>query len=723
MIQPRNPFTRSGALRLNHPLFRGRAAELDRLEQACLADLDFFLLVYGGRQNGKTTVLLRLEERLRARMAEGVRVCRVDFQGLPRATSRDAYRHLARSVARVLPQAPQPPDAPDAPALGDFLEDALDGNTAQRLVLLLDELGTLPDDTREDLAHVLRALHTRQRSSPALSKAQFVLAGGIELYRLAVVEASALRNVCEIVRLGDLSETDAVTLIADGLGMVGLDVQAATTLGQAIYLRVSGHPYFTQRLGEQLAARQLTGNSPDAAAVEADAWELLEQADPLLEHLRRSIAELKLEDAARRLLTASQRTSRTDDAAERLDLLGLACRTMRYWAPRSPLLSIALAEWLGLPVPAGTSMSVAAAGVQVAATQQYVNDLKLEQAATASHAERATSPGEHVRLQRRANELADEIARIEAMRHVAVTTPLASPSAETGQKITPIDQASAASRSSTAPQPSALNPQPSALPAWLPTLIHIPAGPFLMGSSDSDKQADDNEKPQHSLILPDYWIGKTPITNAQFRPFVEGDGYRNQRYWTRAGWQWREAEQIIKPEYWEDSKWNSENHPVVGVSWFEAVAYCRWLTAQTGYEFRLPGEAEWEKVARGPDARIWPWGNTWENGHCNSEEAGIGKTTPVDQCPDGASPYGVLDMAGNVWEWVATQWRKSYPYQLEDEWREAYLEQDATRTVRGGAFYSEQKDVRGAYRGSLYPRYRNLNQGLRVASHPHPSSA
>jgi hypothetical protein len=167
-----NPFTRSGALRLNHPLFRGRARELARLEQACLSDLDFFLLVYGGRQNGKTTVLLRLEASLRTRLGDGVRVCRVDSQGLPRATSPAAYRHLAYSVARVLPQAPQPPDTPDAPALGDFLEQALSSEGVTRLVLLLDELGTLPDTTREDLAHVLRALHTRRLGSPALAKAQ-----------------------------------------------------------------------------------------------------------------------------------------------------------------------------------------------------------------------------------------------------------------------------------------------------------------------------------------------------------------------------------------------------------------------------------------------------------------------------------------------------------------------------------------------------------------------
>jgi len=722
-----NPFTRSGALRLNHPLFRGRAAELDRLEQACLADFDFFLLVYGGRQNGKTTVLLRLEERLRLRFAEGVRVCRVDFQSLPRAASHDAYRYLARSVARVLPHAPQSPEMPDAPALGDFLDAALAGHETQRLVLLLDELGTLPDATREDLAHVLRALHTRRLGSPALAKAQFVLAGGIELYNLAVVEASALRNVCEIVRLSDLSESDAVALIADGLTLVGMDTKNATAVGQAIYARVSGHPYFTQRLGELLATQHLAGNRVDDAVVEALSWQLLEHSDPLLEHLRRSIADLNVENAARRLLSMSQRTSRTDAATERLDLLGLAERTGRHWAPRSPLLTVALAEWLHFGMPDTDRMTDAAQAVRHIALARYLSDLKLEQTTTSSHAERATTPTEQMRLQRHANDLADEIARIEAASRPAVGAarePPLPPDAVPPDAPAVVEvKTSAASINVSPPSPAHGRGGQGVRASWIPELIPIPAGPFLMGSSDTDTLAEGDEKPQHTLILPDFWIAKTPVTNAQFRPFVEGDGYRNERYWTQAGWLWCQEEKITKPDYWDNKEWNGADYPLVGVSWFEAVAYCRWLTAQTSHEFRLPSEAEWEKVARGSDGRIYPWGNAWEVGRCNSEEAGIGKTTPVGQYPNGASPYGVLDMAGNVWEWVATKYGKSYPYQIEDEWQSAYLEANTDPMVRGGSCFFEQKYVRGAYRFHFFTRNRNNFLGLRVASRsPLPGS-
>jgi formylglycine-generating enzyme required for sulfatase activity len=253
----------------------------------------------------------------------------------------------------------------------------------------------------------------------------------------------------------------------------------------------------------------------------------------------------------------------------------------------------------------------------------------------------------------------------------------------------------------------------------VPELVEVPGGPFLMGSSDADADARSGEKPQHQLDLPTYWIGKTEVTNAQFRPFVEGDGYTNRAYWTEAGWQWREEENITQPAYWNDATWNGDAQPVVGVSWYEAVAYAHWLSVQTGYDYRLPTEAQWEKAARGTDGRIYPWGDAWHLERLNSGKV-VGHTTPVGSYPAGASPYGALDMAGNVWEWCATEWRKEYPYTLEDEWSTAYLEGDAARTIRGGSWYNEPKYVRGAFRNSFNPRNRNINNGLRVASHSPP---
>lgn len=277
---------------------------------------------------------------------------------------------------------------------------------------------------------------------------------------------------------------------------------------------------------------------------------------------------------------------------------------------------------------------------------------------------------------------------------------------------------------------------------WRPQMTHIPAGPFLMGSSDADTMAQDREKPQHHLDLPDYWIGTYPVTVAQWRVFANDDAYTNRAYWTTAGWQWLHGsttmlERLARvlpwcnnrrtstTNLWEGPATGDDNLPVVEVNWFEAVAYCRWLTAKKGIAFRLPTEAEWEKAARGPDGRIWPWGNTWEPGRCNSEELELGRRSPVGSFPAGTSVYGVHDMAGNVWEWCATMNGRGYPYALEDEWHDAYLEQDKPRRLRGGAFWSEAQYVRASYRSNLSPRRRLDLIGLRVACHsplPGPES-
>lgn len=255
-------------------------------------------------------------------------------------------------------------------------------------------------------------------------------------------------------------------------------------------------------------------------------------------------------------------------------------------------------------------------------------------------------------------------------------------------------------------------------------LVEIPAGPFLMGSRDDDPLADDDEKPQHTLTLETYWIGKTEVTNAQFRPFVEGGGYTNRSYWTAAGWEWRQEENITQPFSWDKAEWNSDQQPVVGISWYEALAYTRWLSVQTGHEFRLPTEAEWEKAARGTDGRIYPWGYNWVAANCNCNDT-IGMTVPVGQYPDGASPYHVLDMAGNAWEYTATQWSKAYPYQVEAEWSDAYMEEDTIRVVRGGGWSSEQKRVRVVDRNDSIQRYRHydLDFGLRVVTDSPPSGS
>ena len=247
-------------------------------------------------------------------------------------------------------------------------------------------------------------------------------------------------------------------------------------------------------------------------------------------------------------------------------------------------------------------------------------------------------------------------------------------------------------------------------PTLVPKLIHIPAGPFQMGSDTGGS----DEKPRHTLILPDYWMSETLVTNAQFRPFVEGDGYTNAAYWTPDGWTWRQAQKRQQPGYWTEAKWNGADYPVVGVAWYEAAAYAAWLSAQTNQTFRLPTEAEWEKAARGTDGRVYPWGDTWELGRCNSEEAKVGKTTPVGKYPTGASPYGLLDMAGNVWEWTYSEYR-SYPY-LPNDGREAIHNMAQKHfTLRGGSWSARPFFLRTSNRNLDTPSTDRNNAGFRIS--------
>ncbi|HEU4328851.1 MAG TPA: SUMF1/EgtB/PvdO family nonheme iron enzyme [Roseiflexaceae bacterium] len=691
MTQPHNPFTHTGALRPGHPLFRGREELMQRLEKGCVEPSDSFIILYGGRRNGKTSMLLWLEQRLSERVTEGVAVCRVSFQGLPSASTTEVCRHLARSVAHTLPRNQVAADSVDVPTLLDFFGAALAPSAITRFVLLLDELGSLGEATRTDLASMLSDLHTRRLHNQALAKMQVLIAGGVELLALVSVEASALRNVSRVVRLDDLTEQKAVALLAAGLEMAGAPSDLAEQLGRLVYTRVRGHPYVTQRLGDLLAEHLLEGERPDEDLVEELCRRLLEDDDALMSHLRQNLSELGLENAARQLLSATRRTTRTDVTMARLELLGLARRGERYWEPRNPLLVVAMAEWVGLPLPDGPLLDTAQA-VQQTALQRLLAELRLEEQAATNLVERATTLDELVLLSRRATELADEITRIEAIQPTQATKPL-------------IQIASRRVKSRAA----------RSLPLWVPALVKVPAGSFLMGSTDADTLADDGEKPQHRLELPNFWIGRTPVTYAQFRPFAEGDGYTNRAYWTTAGWTWRLVDNITQPFHWGNPLW-LDDHPMIGLCWFEAVAYCRWLSAQTGHPFRLPSEAEWEKAARGTDGRIWPWGSVWEPHRCNSVEQSQQRVGLVGSFPDAISPCGALDMAGTVWEWCATQHGQNYPYQLEDEWTERYLEGVGARTMRGGAFYSDQATVRGAYRDFNNPYNRRPLPGLRVVS-------
>lgn len=201
--------------------------------------------------------------------------------------------------------------------------------------------------------------------------------------------------------------------------------------------------------------------------------------------------------------------------------------------------------------------------------------------------------------------------------------------------------------------------------------VEIPAGEFLMGSDPTkDSLAFSDEFPQHVEDVAGFKIARVPVTVAQFASFVEATGYK-----LRVSLDMSKA-----------------NHPVTNVSWYDAKAFCEWAGV------RLPTEAEWEKAARGTDGLLYPWGNNEPNDTLCNFNDNVEDTTPVGSYPAGASPYGVLDMAGNVWEWTSNL----YPHYAD--WR----------VVRGGSWLSYRWDVRAASRYRIVPGLFRCYLGLRV---------
>ena len=262
----------------------------------------------------------------------------------------------------------------------------------------------------------------------------------------------------------------------------------------------------------------------------------------------------------------------------------------------------------------------------------------------------------------------------------------------------------------------------------MPEFIAIPGGRFWMGSEETEEGVRENEVPRHEVELDAFALARYPTSNAMFRCFVEAGGYGEERWWSEAQaagvWlpdgtvrDWLSEEPRDTPAYWGDTSLNGSNQPVVGVTWYEAVAYCRWLTdaLADGHAYRLPTEAEWERAARGPEGQRYPWGDEWAKGRANTKELNLERTTPVGIFADGASAEGVLDLSGNVWEWCSTLHR-AYPYDGSDG-REDPGSKDL-RVLRGGAYWNDRDAVRCACRSDGVPVGRYDFYGFRVARGP-----
>jgi formylglycine-generating enzyme required for sulfatase activity len=309
-----------------------------------------------------------------------------------------------------------------------------------------------------------------------------------------------------------------------------------------------------------------------------------------------------------------------------------------------------------------------------------------------------------------------------------------------------------------------------------PPMAAIPAGKYMIG--DDEGQFDD-EKPAHPVAVGAFEMGVFPVINAEYRLFIQAGGYEDERWWdTESAQAWRcgegssegqkaqyrdLAEQLRnisdeqirqvpsstpeqidaylwlknlepaaleawleetfpggqlyrQPEFWDDSRFNDPARPVVGLTWFEARAYCAWLSAQTGDAYGLPTEAEWEAAARGPEGRAYAYGPDYDVERCNTFETHIRRTTPCGVFSGGVTPAGIHDLSGNVWEWTTTAY-KPYRYNPGDG-REDPADADARRVVRGGSWQLPSGNARAASRVDDLPFNRADNIGFRLVRRP-----
>lgn len=217
-------------------------------------------------------------------------------------------------------------------------------------------------------------------------------------------------------------------------------------------------------------------------------------------------------------------------------------------------------------------------------------------------------------------------------------------------------------------------------------MVSIPAGTFTMGDTHGDGFG--NERPVHPVSLQAFWLDRTQVTNAQFAQFVRAGGSRATAEWQKAAA-------------------GKETHPAVFITWQDAVAYCRWAGK------RLPTEAEWEYATRGTDGRKYPWGDTWEPRRARfAGNAGDQTTAPVGSYPGGASPFGVLDLAGNVWQWTSSL-ERPYPYVAPDGREDPGA--PGRRVVRGGAWKFRPRALRSTTRYGVEPGFRGPIIGFRCA--------
>ncbi|HEX4803779.1 MAG TPA: SUMF1/EgtB/PvdO family nonheme iron enzyme [Myxococcaceae bacterium] len=240
-------------------------------------------------------------------------------------------------------------------------------------------------------------------------------------------------------------------------------------------------------------------------------------------------------------------------------------------------------------------------------------------------------------------------------------------------------------------------------------MVTIPEGPFWRGSPEG--VGLDDEHPQKSIFLKPFEIDALPVTFGEFAAFIQAGGYLSRELWSEQGWQEREAQGWVRPRFFGEDEWahlTGPNQPVCGISFFEAEAYAAYAGK------RLPTEAEWEKAARGTDGRLYPWGNEWLEGRCSVRGHPVRAAPTVGSFPLGASPYGVLDMSGGVWEWCADWYEPAY-YARAPQRDPKGPALGQLKVARGGAWNALPLQNRTANRNAWRPTARFSNLGFRCA--------
>ncbi len=262
-----------------------------------------------------------------------------------------------------------------------------------------------------------------------------------------------------------------------------------------------------------------------------------------------------------------------------------------------------------------------------------------------------------------------------------------------------------------------------------PPMIELQGGSFGIGLTTAEikrlprqeQQLFERSQNDQPVTIAPFALARYPVTNAQYAVFIEADGYDPAApWWNAAAQAWLGKNQPTQPANWNDPYFGiaRPNYPVVGVCWYEATAFCRWLTQymNDGYTYRLPSEAEWEYAARGIARRMYPWGNEKPDG----ERANFGRTydgtTAVGCFPPGATPEGILDLAGNVWEWTRSAYCP-YPYDPADGREDEPDPAQKRFTLRGGGWYNQSIYLRASYRTNDPPDYHFNHVGVRLARH------